>query len=288
MDLSVIVVSFNTKQLLDDCLNSLTRGLRASKLKAEVVVVDNDSKDGTREMLTKKYPRLVIIFNKQNVGFGKANNQGIRVAKGKYILLLNSDTVILDDAISSLYDFSLSHQSAFVGPKILNPDRSVQTSCGPFFTLPVVFAALYLKGDRIGLTRWSPDETRTVDWISGACIMGERSAFLDNLLFDEEVFMYMEEVDLLMRAKQKGYHAVFYPKSRIVHVGSGSSTNKRMGPVLNIYKGLLYVYKKHYSRSALFILRLMLKVKAAFGIIVGNSIGSVYLKQTYAEAYRLV
>ena len=288
MDLSVIVVSFNTKQLLDACLLSVFSSLRLSKLKFDIIVIDNDSKDGTREMLHKKYPRVIAVFNKENVGFGKANNQGIHRASGKYILLLNSDTVILDDAVGSLYAFAQQHPLAFVGPKILNPDKSIQTSCGPFFTLPVAFAALYLKGDTIGLTRWSPGTTREVDWISGACIMGPRSVFLDNLLFDEEVFMYMEEVDLLMRAKQKGYRTFFYPESRIIHVGSGSSINKRTGPVLNIYKGLLYVYKKHYSPSAQCVLTWMLKAKAILGMCVGYIVGSDYLKQTYEEAYRLV
>jgi GT2 family glycosyltransferase len=288
MDLSVIVVSFNTKQLLDTCLSSVIETMRGSKLRVEIIVIDNASEDGTKEMLKKKYPRIITVLNKTNVGFGKANNQGIRLASGKCVLLLNSDSVVLDDAIESLYAFIIRHPLSFVGPKILNPDKSVQTSCGPFFTVPVVFAALYLKGDTIGLTRWSPDASCLVDWISGACIMGMRALFLDNLLFDEEVFMYMEEVDLFMRAKQKGYHAFFYPGSRIIHVGSGSSTNKRTGPVLNIYKGLLYVYKKHYSRGALFVLMLMLKVKALVAIVVGYIVGSTYLKQTYEEAYRLV
>lgn len=288
MDLSVIIVSFNTKKLLDDCLASLFHSLSGSSMSTEVIVVDNVSTDGTREMLAKKYPKVVTILNKENVGFGRANNQGIRIAKGEYIVLLNSDTIVPDGAIQKLFTFTLNHPKSFVGPKLLNMDKSAQTSCGPFFTLPVVFAALFLKGDVIGLTRWSPNKTRVVDWVSGACFMASKKLFFDDLLFDEKIFMYMEEVDLFMRAKKKGYDTYFYPGSRIIHLGSGSSTNKRTGPVLNIYRGFVYIYRKHYPKISLIILRLLLKKKAVLSIIIGLLTGSEYLKKTYAEAYRLV
>ena len=288
MDLSVVIVSFNTRKLLDDCLGSLLRSLKGSSFDTEIIVVDNVSTDGTREMLVRKYPGVVVIPNKENVGFGRANNQGIRVAKGKYILLLNSDTVVPAGAVQKMFSFTSDHPNAFVGPKLLNVDSSPQTSCGPFFTLPVVFAALFMKGDIIGLTRWSPNDTRVVDWVSGACVMASKKLFMDGLLFDEKIFMYMEEVDLFMRAKKKGYNTYFYPESRIIHLGSGSSTNKRTGPVLNIFRGLLYIYRKHYSKISLLMLRLLLKKKAVISMIIGAITGSDYLKKTYAEAYRLV
>lgn len=288
MDLSIIIVSFNTKQVTDDCLASLYQSLKTSHLRVEIIVVDNVSKDGTREMLEKKYPHVVTILNKENVGFGRANNQGILKAKGKFILLLNSDTVILDHAVHALYTFAAAHPRFFVGPKLLNRDKTPQTSCGPFFSLPVVFAALFLKGDVNGMTRWSPDETKQVDWVSGACIIAPKKLFTDDLLFDEGIFMYMEEIDLLMRARTKGYETYFYPDATIIHLGAASSTNKRTGPVLNIYRGFLYLYKKHYSPFACAILRFLLQLKAVVALTVGWVTGSEYLKSTYAEAYRLV
>ena len=288
MNLSIIIVSFNTKKLLDECLSSIYKSLKSSLLKFEIIVVDNVSADGTREMLTEKYPKVVTILNSQNAGFGRANNQGIRKAKGTTILLINSDTVVPVGAIQSLYEFSEEHPNDFIGPKLLNTDMTPQTSCGPFFSLPVVFAALFLKGDVNGLTRWSPDETKIVDWVSGACIMAKTSVFLDGLLFDEDIFMYMEEVDLLMRAAKKGHKTYFFHESKIVHLGGGSSVNKRTGPVLNIFKGLLFVYTKHYSRYSLLMLRLLLKKKAAVSWAIGSVIGNDYLKKTYAEAFRLV
>ncbi len=288
MDLSVIIISFNTKKLTEDCLTSTIKSLKQAKLTWEIIVVDNVSTDGTREMLKKKFPEVRTILNQENVGFGRGNNQGIKAAKGEYILLLNSDTVVLNTAIGKLLSFAKQHPNAFVGPKLLNLDRSPQTSCGPFFSLPVVFIALFLKGDRLGITRWSPNHVRKVDWVSGACILAAKRLFMNDLLFDEKIFMYMEEIDLLYRAKKKGYATYFYPRSLIVHVGSGSSTDKRKGPVLNIYRGYVYVYTKHYSGLSLSILRGMLKTKAMISWLIGVLTGSAYLKETYAEAYQLV
>lgn len=288
MDLSIVIVSYNTEKLLDDCLSSLIRSLRDAPFTTEILVVDNISKDGTREMLRKKYPEVITILNNENIGFGRANNQGIRKAKGKYVLLLNSDTVIRKNGIDKLYGFACQNPTSFVGPKLLNTDNTPQTSCGPFFTLPVVFAALFLKGDVTGLTRWSPDTAKQVDWVSGACLMGPKKLFMDDLLFDEDIFMYMEEVDLLMRARKKGYRTIFYPGSTIVHLGAGSSTNKKTGPVLNIYKGMLFLYRKHYSPLSVWMLRMLLKKKALISSAVGYLTGNEYLKTTYAQAYRLV
>jgi GT2 family glycosyltransferase len=288
MDLSVVIVSYNTEKLLDDCLSSLFASFVRSSISLEVIVVDNISTDGTRLMLKKKYPQVIAVLNNENVGFGRANNQGIRKAKGEYVLLLNSDTIIPKGEINKLYEFALQHPKSFVGPKLLNIDKSPQTSCGPFFTLPVVFAVLFLKGDTTGITRWSPDKIQRVDWVSGACFIGRRRAFLDDLLFDEKIFMYMEEVDLFMRAKKRGYQVFFYPGSGIIHLGSGSSTNKRTGPVLNIYKGLTYIYRKHYSPLARVLLKDLLKKKAILSVLIGYIAGSEYLKKTYAQAYRLV
>ncbi len=288
MNLSIVIVSFNTVKLTDDCLSSVIKSLKGSDISYEIIVVDNVSTDGTREMLAKKYPKVITILNSDNVGFGRANNQGIRKAKGEYILLLNSDTLIPNHAINKLYEFTRKHPRSFVGPKLLNMNRTPQTSCGPFFSLPVVIASLFLRGDVIGLTRWSPRISKRVDWVSGACIMAAKKLFMDNLLFDEKIFMYMEEIDLLMRAKMKGYGTYFYAGSPIIHLGGGSSVNKRTGPVLNIYKGLMYVYNKHNSKRALSMLKFLLRLKALVLIGLGIVIGSRYLKTTYAEALKLV
>ncbi len=118
--------------------------------------------------------------------------------------------------------------------------------------------------------------------------MAAKKLFMDDLLFDEKIFMYMEEIDLLMRAKKKGYGTYFYAGSPIIHLGGGSSVNRRTGPVLNIYKGLLYVYNKHNSKRATILLKALLRLKALLLIGLGVVTGSRYLKTTYAEALKLV
>lgn len=288
MELSVIIVSFNTKTILDTCLASVYRSVKKSRIRAEVIVVDNASSDGSRAMIRAKYPKVHLIANRKNVGFGKANNQGILKAKGENILLLNSDTIVLDTAIGKLLAFGKQHPNAFIGPKLLNPDKTPQPSCGPFFTLPVVFAALFLKGDYIGLTRTSPEQAQRVDWVSGACILAPARLFANDLLFDEDIFMYMEEIDLLMRARDKGYPTYFYPRSLIVHLGAASSTNKKKGPVLNIYRGFLYLYRKHGTPTELSLVRLLLRAKAVIAWSIGALLGNDALKETYAEAYKMV
>lgn len=288
MDLSILIVSYNTKRLTDACLASVIKSLDTATFSWEIVVVDNHSTDQTVEMIEQKYPSVRLIQNTENVGFGKANNQAVAIAKGDYVFFLNSDTVVLNHAISKLYSFAKQHPHSFVAPKLLNPDRSAQTSCGPFFSLPVVFATLFLFGDRLRITRWSPNRVVKVDWVSGAAMMVSRNVMMNGLLFDEAVFMYMEEIDLLYRARKSGHAAYFYPKSLIVHLGSGSSTAGRKGPVLNIYRGYMYLYKKHASGFGQRCMRMMLKAKAILGWTIGMLSGNTYLKETYAEAYRLV
>lgn len=287
MDLTIIIPSFNTKVLLDRCLVSIQKSLHDAKITYEIIVVDNASKDGTIELLHKKYPRVHVLSNNKNLGYGKANNQGIRKARGNTILLLNSDIVVLDESIEKLWRFCQTHEKNFIGGKLLNVDGNPQASSGPMYSLPVVFAMLFCKGDQLHLTRYSPDMVRTVDWASGACLMGQKAAFLDAGLFDEEIFMYMDEIEFLFRAKKLGYSVLFYPDARFLHVGAASSGSRRT-PVVNIYRGLLYFYKKHYSPAAYLILRVLLRAKALAAIALGRIMGRQDLVATYEDAVRMV
>lgn len=287
MDLSIIIPSFNTKVLLERCLNSVYGSLKSTKLSYEIIVVDNDSDDGSRELLNKKYPRVIKIFNKTNLGFSKANNIGISRAKSKYILLLNSDIQVLDQSIEKLMLFIQNHPRSFAGGKLLNENGTPQASSGPMYTLPVVAAMLFAKGDNLGLTRYSPDEVRQVNWVSGACLLGSKQAFLEVGLFDEQIFMYMEEIDLLYRAAKLGYTTFFTPSAKFIHSGAASSQNRKK-PVINIYRGLLYFYRKHRSIMELRILKIMLLMKAKLAIAIGKLIGNELLVTTYEQALQMV
>ncbi len=316
VDLSIIIVSYNTAQITKKCLQTIVLGLEEASFKYEIVVLDNDSTDNSIAMLhefKKQHSSLSIkiVESKENLGFGKGNNAAVKQAMGKHLLFLNSDTEILGaraeiplrqmadrndkgiaetdgvDSISSLYSFFTSDLNiySFVGPKLLEKDgKTPQASAGHFYTLPVVFAALFLRGDYYGLTRFSPRFTKQVDWVSGACFMCAKSDFEMLGGFDEAIFMYMEEIDLLYRAKKHNLLTGFYPNSRIIHLGSASS-NGRSEPIIQVFKGFLYFYKKHNSRLQLHVLRIMLQFKALVSITIGKIINSSYLSKTYAQAY---
>lgn len=287
-DLSIIIVSFNTKRITVDCISSIFESLQGSSLEVEVIVVDNNSSDGSVEeikRLQKNHENIVFIESKENLGFGKANNLAVDKASAETILLLNSDTVVLEKAVEKLYRFYCENNQTypFVGAKLLNTDMSPQPSAGRFFTLPVVFSFLFLKGDIWGLTRSSPIDTQYADWVSGACIITKKKMYLHLKGFDEGIFMYMEEVDLLYRAKLKGWSTGFYPEARFIHIGSASSG--KTYPILQVYRGLTYFYKKHYSSISRFLLKIMLQLKALTAYIIGRISGNEYLIKTYEEAY---
>lgn len=283
MDLSIIIPSYNTKDLLDRCLSSITNSLRFRPLTYEVIVVDNASSDGTKELLNKKYTRVIKIFNRENVGYGRANNQGIRKAKGSYILLLNSDIEVLNSGIERLVAFGMSRPTSFVGGKLFNEDTSPQPSCGQFYTLPVVLFMLFLKGDTFGITRSSPSTTKSVDWVSGSCMGGTKQSFTEVGLFDEHIFLYMEEIEFLYRAKKIGLSTYFYPDAHFIHSGAASSGNRKQ-PVINIYKGLLYFYSKHKSIIEQWALRMLLVLKAYLVITVGKLTRKDTLVAIYEQA----
>lgn len=285
VDLSVIIISYNTRDITKNCLDSLTASLKGAEFSWEIIVIDNASKDSSPQLL-KAYPGIRPVMNKDNVGFARANNQAVKISRGEHILLLNSDTVVLDDAVADMFrTYRKNPDVHFLGAKLFNRDMTPQPSAAPFYTLPVVFGALFLKGDHWGLTRMSPDTFRKVDWVSGACILTKREYYDRIHGFDEGIFMYMDEVDLLYRAKQAGYRTYFYPQARIIHLGSASS-NKTY-PILQVYRGFLFFYRKHYSRVELLCLKFMLQLKALVSIIIGYITGNGYLKTTYEEALKL-
>ena len=169
IDLSIIIISFNTKDLIDRCLSSVLKSLTRASFGYEIIVIDNNSLDGTREMIREKYKQVILVQNSENTGFGKANNQGCSRSKGKYLLFLNSDTEVLDHAVESLYQRG-TQQDALYGGKLFNIDTSPQSSTGYFYTLPIVVLSLFLKGDQLHLSRFSPTRYRKTDWVSGACL----------------------------------------------------------------------------------------------------------------------
>lgn len=290
-ELSIIIINYNTKKITQQCLFSLINSLRGDEISYEIVLIDNASKDGSLKYfssLAKKYPHLRYVYNKENLGYSKGNNQGVKLALGEYIIFLNSDTIILNKAINKLFSYYKTNEKKihFLGPKLLNIDFTPQPSAGHFFNLLTVFAVLFLKGDKIGLTRFSPAKIKRVDWISGACILTKKKIIEQLNGFDEKIFMYMDEIDLMYRAKKQNYSVYFYPEAKIIHYGSASSS--KTYPILQLYRGLIYFYKKHYSRTALLILKFMLYIKTKMAIFIGKVIKNYYLTTTYSQANKLL
>ena len=290
VDLSIIIISFNTKKYTFDCIKSITDSLKNPSFTYEVVVWDNASTDGTIEILKKaqaENQHIRLLESKENIGFGRGNNRAAEKAKGAHLLFLNSDTLVLDNAVEKLYRFYRDHeqQAQFVGGKLFNTDKTEQSSAGSFFTLPVTFTVLFLGGDRLNITRYSPKKTRRVDWVSGACIMTSKIYFDRLNGFDEKIFMYMEEVDLLYRAKAQNLATYFYPEAHFIHYGSGSSN--RTYPVQQLFRGLLYFYRKYSSPPAVFLLRSMLQLKALVAVAIGRATKNEYLINTYGKAFKI-
>lgn len=283
MDFSVIIVNFNTKELLKNCLSSVFSQVG---LKFEVWVVDNGSEDGSVQMVKAEFPKVRLIRNKENLGFAKANNLVLRKAEGNFLFLLNSDTILEDFTLAKNLDFlKRNSQVGALGIKILNFDGSPQPSVGKFYSLINVFLMLF-GGGKLGLGRSSPSKISEVDWVSGAAII-LRKEILEKVGFlDENFFMYMEEVEWCYRIKKAGFKIVFYPEVKIVHYTRGSGSKSEA--IWGIYKGLIYFYQKHKPPWQLEILKIMLKVKAYLAWFLGYLLNDRYLRATYGQAFRLV
>jgi hypothetical protein len=282
--LSIIILNWNTKELLSQCLKSL-----GGEKETEIIVVDNGSVDGSVEMVKKDFPEVKLIQNKENLGFSKGNNVGIKEAKGDYLMLLNSDTIVKKGALQKLVSFLDSHPEVdIVGPKLLNKDGTNQASCGRFPDLGVAFVMLFkehMGGSK--QVRYSPSESGLVDWMMGAAFMARREVFEKIGGLDEEIFMYMEEVEWFYRTKKADLKSYFLKEAEIIHLGRGSAKSGKKDPILNIYKGMIHYYKKHKSSFELVILRAMLKLKALVAFLIGCLRNDSYLKETYGEALKI-
>jgi GT2 family glycosyltransferase len=296
-DLSIIIISYNTKEITKKCIDTTIQSLNYdTNIKAEIIVVDNKSTDGSVEMieniksqlLNTKHISIKLIKNNTNLGYAKANNLAVKEAEAKYLLFLNSDIEVIKNAIPILYTFFTSNNNRyhFLGGKLLNKNMTPQPSCGPFYSLPVILGAVFLRGDYWGLTRWSPNIVKEVDWVSGACILTTKELFNKTGGFDENIFMYMDEIDFLYRVKKGCFRVGFYPEAKFIHLGSASSIG-RTQPILQVYRGFLYFYKKHHTKLEIKILKFMLELKALLTIFIGKILKNQYLTKTYKQAYEI-
>jgi GT2 family glycosyltransferase len=280
MKLSIIIVNYNNPHLIEKCLSTILAS--SISFPYEIIIVDNASTALPKIPKSDKTD-IHILRNKENVGFGRANNQAVSIAKGEFLLFLNTDTEVLDNAVDRLVSFAEDKTEAIVGAKLFNPNGTAQPSCGPFYTLPVTFMMLFMKGDQIGVTRYSPNKVVETDWVSGACLLVRKEDFEKVGRFDSSIFMYMDEIDFCFRAKKAGMRVLFYPQAHFVHIGAATSRDKR-DPISNIYLGLMDFYKKHGNYVQYKVVKSMLWAKAVVGIVVGKSIHNASIVSAYQKA----
>lgn len=295
IDLSVIIVNWNTKKLLDDCLSSIYKFTEG--ITFEVIVVDNGSEDGSSQMVKKQYPQVKLILNKDNLGFTKANNQGIKIAKGKYILLLNSDTYLVEKSLKKLVDRAKSTDNlGALGPMLLNEDRTIQQSVGFFPHLPQVFWWMSFIDDLPFGIMLHPyhvnhdvfyKSDHEVDWVTGAAILVPKKVITKVGALDEQIFMYGEEVDWCWRIKCANFKVLYSPATRIVHIGRGSTGKISKNAIIGEYKGIKYFYQKHKGRLSLQLLRTLLKIGALARIAAFGVLGRKETAKFYAEAFKM-
>ena len=259
MDLSIIIVNWNTQQLLRDCLRSVIasrQGDNHRKLDLEIFVVDNGSSDGSPEMVEREFPSVILIRNADNRGFAAANNQAIKSATGKYILLLNSDTLVHGDVLANSVDYMEAHPNvAVLGCRVLNADGSVQPSCGTFpglLNLAVLSSGLWKLSFPAFLARsqlrpLQGSEAQDVDYVSGCFMCLRRDALADVGLLDEKFFFFGEEVDWCRRFRKKGYGVRAAPVGDITHFGSASARTLNHKRDLMLTSGIVLLHRKHHG-----------------------------------------
>jgi len=260
-DVSVIIVNWNTVDLLRQCLLSITA--ETVGLEFEVIVVDNASSDGSVEMIVRDFPETVLIANTKNAGFATANNQGIAIAHGRYVLLLNSDTIVLDGAIQRTVAYADKNiDAAVVGCRVLNPDLTLQHSCFMFPSLLNWFlSASYLYKifprsrffGREQMTWWLRTDEREVDVVTGCFMMVRREAIADVGTMDEDFFMYAEETDWCYRFKARGWTNRFTPDAEIIHIGGASAAKlgARRAQISNA--SFIRYMCKHWSKPRAYV-----------------------------------
>ncbi|MFP4346594.1 MAG: glycosyltransferase family 2 protein [Anaerolineales bacterium] len=250
--LSVIIVSWNVRELLKRALHSVTRSWDG-RPGLEIIVVDNASSDGTPTMVQRDFPEVTLIASPENRGYGAGNNQGIAAARGEYLLVLNPDVEMVGEALPRLVDFAAAHPKVgLVAPRLLTPQGEVQSSRRRFPTLPVLFLeSTWLQGllPRRSLRNYyakdmSGASTQTLDWVQGAAMLVRRSVIEEVGGFDEAFFMYSEELDWCRRIKEAGWEIVYYPEARIIHHEGKSS--EQVVPARHIY---FQSSKIHYTRK---------------------------------------
>ncbi|MBI6873603.1 glycosyltransferase family 2 protein [Clostridium aciditolerans] len=255
MDLSIIIVNYNTKELLKQTIQSVIDTTK--NIDYEIIVSDNNSTDGSIEMVEEYFPQVNLIKNKDNLGFPKGNNVAIKKSIGRYVLLLNSDTVVIDNCLEKCIKYMNSHKNIGVlGCRVVLKDGQLDHACKRGFPTPEssLFYMLKLyklfpdskKFGQYTLSYLHEDEINEVDSLTGAFMMLRKETIDEVGLLDEEFFMYGEDIDWCYRIKEAGWKVMYYPEAKIIHYKGASSKKKRFKTLYEFHRAMILFYDKHY------------------------------------------
>lgn len=258
MDLSIIIVNYNTKQLTLNCLQSVYQSI--TDYSYEVTLIDNNSRDDSVEVIQQQFPQVHLIANSENTGFSRANNQGMKIAHGRYILLLNSDTVVQPDTFDIMLRFMDEHPAVGAsGCKVVLPDGSLDKACKRGFPTPAAtfyyvsqLTKLFPRNPRINAYHrgdLDEDQPSPIDCLVGAFMLVRREAIDQVGMLDETFFMYGEDIDWCYRIQQAGWINYYYPKTQIIHHKKASSRNKPYKITFEFHRAIYVLYNKHFRKQ---------------------------------------
>jgi len=267
--ISAIIVTYNSQKQILQLLQFLSKELITKK---EIIIIDNISNDKTCQIIEKKFSQVKLVKNHRNVGFAGAANQGARIAKGEYLLFLNPDTVVKKGCIEEMVNFlKKKKDAAVVGCKVLNPDRTLQPSCGSFPRISNIILDRFPIFNNMFKTELIRQEDfynkeQTSDWVSGVFFLTPKKIFEKLGGFDEKYFMYVEDVDFCYRAWKSGYKVYYNPKAEIIHYDMGKSKDRRKFKAKQMRKGFSIFFEKYKQPYYLFLWRMLLKIESVFNV----------------------
>lgn len=277
MDLSIVIVNYNTKDLLKQTIESVINNTKG--IEYEIWVVDNSSKDGSVEMVQEEFKSVKLIASKENLGFPKGNNVAIKKATGRYILLLNSDTKVIGDNLQHCVSYMDQHEEiGALGCKVELPDGTLDHACKRGFPTPEASLYYFLKLNKIMKNKrkygaytaeyLGEDEVGEVDALMGAFMMIPRTVVDKVGMLDEEFFMYGEDIDWCYRIKEAGYKIMYYPKEKIIHFKGSSSKKKKAKTTYEFHRAMILFYRKHYNDKYNIFVKILVYIGVALRMIL--------------------
>ena len=266
--LSIILINHNGKADLRECLLSLEKNGPSSS--HEIIVVDNNSSDGSQALLRESFPQVKLISCQENLGFSRANNLGIENSRGEYLLFLNPDTLIYPEALEVLLrELQGEPRAGGVGPAMLQGENRYQVSFGQKRNFFSEFIQKFIQNPYYRLLLKSTQKKRETGWLSGACLLLRKKAVLDVRGFDENFFLFFEDIDLCFRLRENGWKLFFVPEARIFHQGGASTRALKLGSRFHYRKSQVYFYRKHDSSLNQCLLRCYLTSHFSFVLLWG-------------------